>query len=107
MGDERRKNSRIPTEQVVSFTAFAEKSRLGQARDISLSGIRFEASGLKLVPGDLLQVSFQVSGETIEAVGRVVRTKTVDSVTTEVALHFVRIDPWAARLIEREFGDGE
>jgi hypothetical protein len=48
----------------------------------------------------MLQVSFNVGDQTIEAVGRVVWTKSLDDITTEVGLEFVRIDPWAVRLLE-------
>jgi len=101
-GRERRKYSRIDSDQLISFTAVGAASGLAQSRDVSLGGIRFEAVGCNLMIGDLLRVSFNVAEETIEAVGRVVWTKPLDPITTEVALEFALIDPWAARLLSRE-----
>ena len=51
---------------------------------------------------DLISVSFNVREKTVEAVGRVVWTRQLDQISTEVGLEFVRIDPWAARLLEEE-----
>ena len=103
---EERKYSRIDTDQVISFTAVGAVSGQAQARDISLGGIRFEAEGCEMMTGDLIRVSFDVAEETIEAVGRVVWTRSLDSGTTEVGLEFAQIDPWAARLLEREAAGG-
>ncbi len=101
-GSERRKFTRIDTDQLISFTAVGAASRLVQSRDVSLGGIRFEAVGCNLKIGDLLRVSFNVADETIEAVGRVVWTRSLDPITEEVGLEFALIDPWAARLLSRE-----
>ncbi len=101
-GAERRKYSRIETDQLISFTAVGAASSLAQSRDVSLGGIRFEAVGCNLKIGDLLRVSFNVADETIEAVGRVVWTRSLDPITEEVGLEFALIDPWAARLLSRE-----
>jgi hypothetical protein len=97
---ERRKYPRIPTDELVSFAPFAGSPSLGQGGDVSLGGIRFTAVGCELRYDDMLQVSFNVGDQTIEAVGRVVWTKSLDDITTEVGLEFVRIDPWAVRLLE-------
>ena len=40
--------------------------------------------------------------KTVEAVGRVVWTDERDAITIEAGLEFVRIDPWAARLLRDE-----
>ncbi len=101
-GAERRKYSRIETDQLISFTAVGAASSLAQSRDVSLGGIRFEAEGCEMMTGDLIRVSFDVAEETIEAVGRVVWTRSLDPITTEVGLEFAQIDPWAARLLARE-----
>ncbi len=101
-GAERRKYSRIDTDQLISFTAVGAASGLAQSRDVSLGGIRFDAVGCNLMIGDLLRVSFNVADETIEAVGRVVWTRSLDPITAEVGLEFTLIDPWAARLLSRE-----
>ncbi len=58
--------------------------------------------GCELRKGDLMLVNFNVGEQTIEAVGRVVRLKKMDDITAEVGLEFVRIDPWAAGLLEEE-----
>ncbi len=58
--------------------------------------------GCELRKGDLMLVNFNVGEQTIEAVGRVVRLKKMDDITVEVGLEFVRIDPWAAQLLEEE-----
>lgn len=58
--------------------------------------------GCELRKGDLMLVNFNVGEQTIEAVGRVVRLKKMDDITAEVGLEFVRIDPWAAQLLEEE-----
>ncbi len=99
---QRRKYSRVDTDQLISFTAVGAASGLAQSRDVSVGGIRFEAVGCNLMIGDLLRVSFNVADETIEAVGRVVWTRSLDPITAEVGLEFARIDPWAARLLSRE-----
>ncbi len=99
--DERRKYPRVPTDQLLSFTAFTDPPGLGEGADVSLGGIRFKALGSRPRVGDLLRVSFNLGEETINAVGRVVWTKPLDDIGTEVGLEFVRLDPWAARLLER------
>ena len=99
---ERRAHTRIETDQLISFTTVVGSSSLAQSRDASLGGIRFEAVGCNLMIGDLIRVSFNIDGETIEAVGRVVRLRPMDPITTDVSLAFELIDPWAARLLSRE-----
>ena len=97
---ERRCNPRIPIGDLVSFTTFAGAPGLGDGRDVSLGGIRFTAVGCRLNEGDLLQVSFNIGEETVDAVGRVVRSRKLDDITLEIGLDFLRIAPWAARLLE-------
>ncbi len=97
---ERRKYLRIAADELVSFAPFAGSPALGQSRDVSLGGIRFTAAGCNFRCNELCQVSFNLGDETVEAVGRVVWTKPLDDITHEVGLEFVRIDPWAARLLE-------
>ena len=99
---ERRKTARIPIDELVSCTPFVGSSSLGQGVDVSLGGIRFRVLGCQLAQAEMLQVSFNVANQTIEAVGRVVRLQQLDDITSEVSLDFVRIDPWAARMLERE-----
>jgi hypothetical protein len=69
--------------------------------DVSQSGMRLRAVGFTPREGDLLRVTFNLSGESVEAVGRVVRTKTLDAITLEVAIEFARIDPRGAQLLEQ------
>ena len=102
MDSDRRKYPRIPSHQLVSFTPFGGAPSLGNAGDVSLGGIRINIIGCKFRQGDLLRVNFNVSDQTIEAVGRVVWLKQLDDITVEIGLEFVRIDPWAARLLEEE-----
>jgi len=99
---ERRKYPRIPSDQLVSFTPFAGALSLGQGGNVSLGGIRFQAVGCAFRSDELLCVSFNLQGQTVEAVGRVVWTKALDEISSEVGLEFLRIDPWAARLLEEE-----
>ena len=99
---ERRKTARIPIDELVSCTPFVGSSSLGQGVDVSLGGIRFRVVGCQLAQAEMLQVSFNLANQTIEAVGRVVRLQQLDDITIEVSLDFVRIDPWAARMLERE-----
>ncbi len=102
MEPNRRKYPRIPSDQLVSFTPFAGAPSLGDAGDVSLGGIRINVVGCKLRKADLLLINFNVGEQTIEAVGRVVWIREMDDITAEVGLEFVRIDPWAARLLDEE-----
>ena len=105
MGTERRKYARIQSDELVSFTPFAGSPSLGQGGDISLSGIRFRAVGCSPRKGELMRVSFNLSGQTVDAVGRVVWTKPVDDASNDIGLEFVKIDLWAARLFEEALAD--
>ncbi len=101
-GRERRKHPRIPASQLVSFTPFSGTASLGEGGDVSLGGIRFTAVGCALQYEEFLQVSFNLDERTVDAVGRVVWLNKLDAITTEVSLEFVRIDAWAARLLEEQ-----
>ena len=98
---EHRKFPRVEIADLVSFTTFGGPPGLAEGRDVSLGGIRFRVVGSRVVTGDLLRVSFTMGEQTIDAVGRVVRTLQLDENATEVALEFVRIDPWVARVMEK------
>ena len=100
-GAERRKYPRIEVGDLISYTPFAAPPSLGEGRDVSLGGICFRVVGSRLVAGELLRVSFTMGDQTVDAVGRVVRTRRLDENATEVALEFVRIDPWVARVMEK------
>ncbi len=97
---ERRCFPRISCVGLVSFTTFAGAPGLGEGRDVSLGGISLTALGCRVNRGDLLQVSFNIGEETVDAVGRVVRSRQLDGITLEIGLEFLRIDPWAVRLLE-------
>ncbi len=102
MDSNRRKYARIPSDQLVSFTPFAGSPSLADAGDVSMGGIRLTIVGCELRKGELLLVNFNVGEQTIESVGRVVWLKQMDDIPVEIGLEFVRIDPWAARLLEEE-----
>ncbi len=102
MDQERRKYPRIASDQLVSFTQFGGAPSLGDASDLSLGGFRIKIVGCEIRKDDLLCVSFNVGEQTVESVGRVVWLRQIDDITAEVGLEFVRIDPWAARLLEEE-----
>jgi c-di-GMP-binding flagellar brake protein YcgR len=102
---ERRKYPRIEIGDLVAYTPFAAATSLGEGRDVSLGGIRFRVVGSHLITGELLRVSFTMGEQTVDAVGRVLRTRRLDENATEVALEFVRIDPWVARVMERAVED--
>ena len=104
---DRRKYARIHADRMVSVTAFGANPQLAQGRDVSLGGIRFDVVGTKFMDGELLRVNFNISDQTVEAVGRVVWTRELDPITCQVGLEFVRIDPWAARLLEDEQDEPE
>lgn len=101
---DRRKYQRIATDQQITVTPFAAKGQLAHGRDVSLGGIRFEVVGCPAVAGDLVRISFNAGGDTVDAIGRVIRRAELDPITAELGVEFVRIDPWAARLLAREMG---
>lgn len=99
MAKERRKYTRIATDQVISFSMLDRSEQLAVGKDISASGIRFQAIGCELEPGDRIRVTFNVGERTLEATGEVVWSTELDPVTSEIALNFESIDPDAARLL--------
>ena len=103
---EHRKFPRVEIADLVSFTPFGGPPSLGEGRDVSLGGIRFRVVGSHLITGELLRVSFTMGEQTVDAVGRVLRTRRLDENATEVALEFIRIDPWVARVMERAAEEG-
>jgi len=50
-------------------------------------------------------VTFNVDGDSLSAVARVLRTRPLDEITLEVAAAFSRLDPWAARRFEAALED--
>ena len=106
-GSERRKYSRIATDQVISFAQVEERDLLGVSRNLSSGGIRFEAVGCEIDYGDVLRVTFNVGDKTVEAVGKVVWSTETDPITTDVGLEFIEIDPAAVRMLEEALEDNE
>jgi c-di-GMP-binding flagellar brake protein YcgR len=104
-GSDRRKYSRIATDQVISFAPVEERDLLGVSRDLSTGGIRFEAVGCEIDQGDVLRVTFNVGDRTVEAVGKVVWSTDTDPITTDVGLEFIEIDPDAIRMLEEALQD--
>jgi hypothetical protein len=103
---DRRKYNRIATDQVISFAPVETRDLLGVSRNVSQSGIRFEAIGCEIALGDVLRVTFNLGDQTVAAVGRVVWATEMDPITTDVGIEFIEIDPAALRLID-EIGDTE
>jgi len=102
LGSDRRKYSRIGTDQVISFAPVDEKDFLAVSRDVSVGGLRFEAIGCEIEMGDVIRVTFNVAERTVVAIGRVVWATELDPITLEVGLEFIEIDPTALELLEAE-----
>jgi len=100
MKNDRRKYSRIGTDQVISFAPVESRHQLGVSRNVSAGGIRFEAVGCEIDPGQELRVTFNVYDHTIVAVGRVIWATEMDAITTDVGIEFIEIDPSALLLLE-------
>ncbi len=99
-GNERRKYPRIATDQIISFMPLDAPAQQGVGKDLSASGIRFEAVGIELDLGDVIRVTFNVGDETLVAVAQVVWSTEVDPITTDVGLEFVDIDARALRVLQ-------
>lgn len=104
-GSDRRKYSRIATDQVISFAPVHTRDLLGVSRNVSAGGIRFEAVGCEIDLGDTLRVTFNVGDHTVVAVGKVVWATEMDPITTDVGIEFVEIDPTVLELLEETAGD--
>lgn len=100
-GRDRRKYSRIDTEQLISFSPIEAGDRLAVSKNLSTGGICFEVVGCEIALGEALRMTFNVQDETIVAIGRVVWCTDVDAFTQEVGLEFIEIDPFALQAIER------
>jgi hypothetical protein len=96
---ERRKHPRIQSDQTFTITPFAGRAMMAQCSDVSEGGMRFGIVGSTLRAGDLVRVTFNIGAETVEAIGSVLRVQTLDPITSDVSLEFVRVDPWAAELL--------
>ena len=104
---ERRKYRRIPTDQVISFAHVAERDLLGVGRDLSPSGIRFEAVGCEIDLGNVIRVTFNVGEHTVVAVGRVVWSTEIDPISSEVGIEFIEIEPEARRVLDELSAESE
>lgn len=100
METDRRKYSRLGTDQVISFAVLDTTDQLAVGKDMSPGGIRFECVGCELDLGDTIRVTFNVGEHSIVAVGQVVWATETDPITTDIGLEFIEIDPEALRLIE-------
>ncbi len=99
-GAERRKYPRIQSTDVVSFMKVDQADRLGVGKDLSPGGIRFEAMGCEIDVGLVLRVNFYVGATFVSAVGRVIHATDIDSLTQDVGLEFVEIDPTSAAILK-------
>ena len=99
-GEERRKYRRIGTDQVISYAPVRMSDLVGVGRDLSIGGIRFEAVGCEIEPSAFLRVTFNVGDETVVAVGRVAWSTEIDSMTLDVGLEFVEIDPEVVDMLD-------
>ena len=99
---ERRKYRRLETRDVVSIAPAHLPDRLAVGRDVSVGGIRFEVVGCDIALGDVFRITFNVGGQTLAGVGRVVWATDVDALTLDVGVEFVEIDPAALRVLEEE-----
>ncbi len=97
---DRRKYSRIATDQVISFAPVDTRDLLGVSRNVSAGGIRFEAVGCEINLGDDLRITFNIGEHTVVVVGRVVWATEMDPITTDVGIEFLEIDPTVLQLLE-------
>jgi hypothetical protein len=104
---ERRKYRRIATDQVISFAHVDERDLLGVGRDLSPSGIRFEAVGCEIDLGDVIRVTFNVGDHTVVAVGRVVWSTEIDPISSEVGIEFIEIEPEVRDLLDELSGEAD
>lgn len=96
---ERRKYSRIATDQVISFAEVDHLDHLAVGKNLSTGGIRFEAVGCEINLGDTLRVTFNVGTSTVVATGLVVWATETDAFSMDVGLEFLEIDPLAVELL--------
>jgi len=99
-GSNKRKYSRIDTDQGISFSYVDERELLGVSRDLSQGGIRFEAVGCEIALGDTLRITFNVGDHTAVATGRVKWCTEIDPITMDVGIEFLEVEADTVRLIE-------
>lgn len=101
---ERRKYTRLATDQIISFAEIDRPDRLAVGKNVSSGGIRFEAVGCEIQLGDQLRVTFNIGSETVVAVGNVVWATETDAFSIDVGLEFVEVDSHALELLEKVAG---
>ena len=104
-GAERRKYSRLGTDQIISFAEIDRPDQLAVGKNVSSGGIRFEAVGCEINLGDTLRVTFNVGTNTVVATGIVVWAIETDAFSVDIGLEFIEIDPDAIELLD-SYGDG-
>jgi hypothetical protein len=106
-GSERRKYTRLGTDQVISFAEIDRPDRLAVGRNLSSGGIRFEVVGCEINLGDVLRVTFNIGSHTVVATGNVVWATETDAFSMDVGLEFIDIDPRAQELLDGMVGAPE
>ncbi len=91
--DERRTYTRVRLESVVSVARANLIDVVAQARDLSLGGIRFGIEGMELELGDVLRVTIELGGATMNVIGQLVRLTDIDDFRQEAALAFLDVAP--------------
>jgi hypothetical protein len=104
---DRRKYSRLGTDQIISFAEVDHTDQLAVGKNLSTGGISFEAVGCEINLGDTLRVTFNLGTQTVVATGTVVWATETDAFSTEVGLEFLEIDPLAMELLESVAGGVE
>ena len=106
-GSERRKYTRLATDQVISFAPVDTRDRLAVGKNLSEGGIRFEVVGCEIGLGECIQVTFNLERHTIVATGQVKWATEIDAFTVDVGLEFIDIDPDALRMVQEATSDIE
>ena len=101
----RRKYPRVPMESIVSLEPTKNLQTLVLARNLSISGVRFESVGLRIRPGQVLRVTLDLEGQTGTVTGRVVWVTDLDAFTQDVGLEFLEVDPETAQLLNDHLPD--
>lgn len=96
----RRQHKRLVSDEPILVTPFGGSETMAEVCDVSLGGVRFRVVGVALRADDMVRLTFNLGGESLSAVARVLRTEPLDDITTEVAAVFARLDPWASRRFE-------
>jgi hypothetical protein len=107
LGRDKRRFARLSLDESLVVAPFAGRETLAEICDVSFGGVQFRVVGLELQADDMMHITFNLSGESLTAIARVLRTQQLDDITCEVAAEFVRLDPSAARRFEEALdGDG-